>query len=242
MLLPEGWAQSKNILVILAHPDDPDFFCGASIARWVKGGHRVNYCLLTKGEKGADDSSLQPSKLAELRMIEQRKAGDVLGVGDIGYLKFKDGNLRPTLTVIKEVVAEIRRRKPDVVVTCDPTNYYPREDYINHPDHRAAGQIVLEASFPASGNPHYFPELMRQGLEPHTPEEVWCSLAIGPNTLLDVTQYWPIKIEALLQHKSQIKDEESLRQRMMDRRTSDSSAELPRFEEAFKRIIFRKAI
>lgn len=242
MLSPEGWAESKNILVMLAHPDDPEYFCGASIARWVKNGHKVDYCLFTKGEKGTDDPSIHPDKLAIQRMIEQRKAGDILGVGDISYLNYKDGYLRPELTVLKEVVAVIRRKKPDVVVTCDPTNFYPREDYINHPDHRAAGQIVLEASFPASGNPHYFPELLTQGLAPHTIVEVWCALAVQPNSTINVTEYWPLKVEALLQHKSQIKDESNLRQRMVARRTPDSSIEAPQFEETFRRITFRKAI
>ena len=109
---------------------------------------------------------------------------------------------------------------------------------INHPDHRAAGQIVIESYFPAAGNPCYFPELIAEGYEPHSVKEVWFSLTHQPNTIIDVTDTWPIKLQALHQHASQIGDIPQFDERMLTRRTADSSPERPRYEEKFRRIIY----
>lgn len=234
----EGWDRSKSILVILAHPDDPEFFLGGSIARWVKLGHRVSYCLFTRGDKGVNGQIVEPAALAQLREIEQREAAAVLGVQAVQFLDYEDGYLTPDLNSRREIVRVIRRQKPDIVVTCDPTNYFYRENRINHPDHRAAGQIVADAVFPACGNPLFFPELLGEGLAPHNVEELWFSLPIPANFRLDVTSTWDLKYQALLKHKSQIQDPESLNANLLSRHTSDSTEENPRFEEHFRRIIF----
>ena len=233
------WSSPQKILVILAHPDDPEFFCGATIAMWVDDNHDVSYCLLTKGEKGVNEDFERVDNIIQIRMHEQTLAARKLGVKNIIYLDYEDGYLTPNIKLRKDITRVIRMQKPDIVVTCDPTNYYLRDTYINHPDHRAAGQATIDASFPGSQNPLYFPELLNDNLLPHQIKEVWLSLPKEPNITLDVTDTWPKKISALLNHQSQIGDKEKFLARMAERRTKDSTREKPRFEEAFHRIIFR---
>ena len=236
---PGTWETPQKILVILAHPDDPEFFCGATLARWARVGHAIHYCLLTCGDKGGG-MDVTPEELCADRRAEQRKAADVIGAGDIRFLDHPDGYLVPSLDLRREVVRVIRQEQPDILVTCDPTNLYPFTGYgLNHPDHRAAGQVVLDAVFPAAGNPHYFPELIREeGLPPHSVKEVWLSVTGHPNVIIDVTATWPDKIRALKQHRSQIGDPVKLEERMRSRRTPDSTEDAPKYEEKFRRFVF----
>jgi LmbE family N-acetylglucosaminyl deacetylase len=239
ILQPEGWKSSQRILVILAHPDDPEFFCGATLARWINAGHEVHYCILTRGDKGTDDRSMTPQKLAEIRAIEQKRAALKLGIKSVCFLNNQDGYLIPDLNLRRDVTRIIRKIRPDVVLTCDPTNLFHQENRINHPDHRAAGQVALDAVFPAANNFLFFEELLTQEhLEPVTIREVWISLPSQANLVLDVTDFWEQKIQALLEHKTQIGEPDQLIQRMRSRHTSDSTPEFPRYEEKFRRIVF----
>lgn len=234
------WDDQKKILVVLAHPDDPEFFCGGSIAKWTREGHQVKYCLLTCGDKGADDVNVNPKDLCNLRNVEQRSAAAILGVEQVEFLGYPDGYLVPDINLRKDITRIIRLEKPDILVTCDPETFIVGETRINHPDHRAAGQATLDAVFPAAGNPLYFPDLLHeQGLMPHSVDEVWISLTQKPTNRVDVTDYWETKIQALYQHKSQIGDPEKFLQRMRDRRTAESSPEKPRYEEAFRVVKFK---
>ncbi len=236
---PDAWEKTQKILVILAHPDDPEFFCGASLARWAKAGHDIHYFLLTCGDKGFEDAREAPEKICAIRHAEQQAAARVVGVTSVRFLDLADGYLTPSLDLRREVVRAIRQEKPDILVTCDPTRLFVADRGINHPDHRCAGQVVLDAVFPAAGNPHFFPELIKnEGLTPHMPSEVWVSLPEQPNVTLDVTDTWNIKMQALHQHKSQIGDPEKFDERMLSRRTEDSTDARPRFEEKFRVLRF----
>jgi LmbE family N-acetylglucosaminyl deacetylase len=236
---PDQWDGPQRILVVLAHPDDPEFFCGGSIARWVAAGHLVSYCLLTCGDKGTKDRNLTSEELCNIRNKEQMAAAKVLGVTQVRFLDYLDGYLVPDLNLRKDITREIRREKPDILVTCDPLNLYVRDTYINHPDHRAAGQATLDAVFPAARDHLNFVELWRdEGLEPHNVREVWVSLPLEPNVNLDVTEFWEVKIRALSQHKSQIDNFEELAERMRKRIAPDTSPENPRYEEPFRKIVF----
>ncbi len=236
----ENWDDKKKILVILAHPDDPEFFCGATIRRWTQMGHQVRYCLLTRGDKGSNERSVRSFDLAMKREVEQAAAAKELGVEYVRFLDYEDGCLVPSLETRKRVTRIIREERPDIVVSCDPTNLFPNEASINHPDHRAAGQIVVDAIFPATGNPLYFPELLLEGLEPHSIKEVWLSSTGQPNVVIDVTSTWDDKIRALKNHASQIGDTAKFEERMRSRHTADSTDEAPRYEEKFRRFVFGK--
>ena len=235
---PDNWESPQRILVILAHPDDPEFFCGGSIARWTHAGHHVSYCLLTCGDKGTQDRSLTPDALCSLRQEEQNAAAAVLGVDQVRFLDYPDGYLVPDIQLRRDITRVIREEQPDVLVTCDPTNLYVKETYLNHPDHRAAGQATLDAVFPAARDHLSFIELWRdENLEPHIVREVWISLPGEANVTLDVTEYWEMKLQALHLHKSQIGDPALLDERLRSRHTPETTLENPRYVEKFKRLV-----
>lgn len=235
---PDNWEDPQRILVVLAHPDDPEFFCGGTVARWIKAGHHVSYCLLTCGDKGTNNRDLTPDALCDLRQNEQRAAAEVLGVQHVIFLDHPDGYLVPDLELRKEITRVIRQELPDVIVTCDPTNLYIRDSYINHPDHRAAGQATLDAIFPAARDHLNFIELWRdENLEPHIVREVWISLPLEANISIDITDYFDLKLRALNKHSSQIGDPAQLEERLRVRHTPDSSLEAPRYEEHFRRLV-----
>ena len=155
------------------------------------------------------------------------------------FLDYEDGYLVPDLAARKAVTRVIRQFRPDILVSSDPTQIFG-DNSINHPDHRAAGQVVVDAFFPASGNPLYFSDLLnREGLEPYAPKELWLSVTGQPNTTIDVTTTWDRKITALHCHVTQITDIALLDERMRSRHTTDSTLESPRYEEKFRRLKFR---
>lgn len=234
---PDAWETHQTILVILAHPDDPEFFCGATLARWAAAGHKIKYVLITCGDKGDPDGKMQPNQLCSSRVEEQRAAADVLGVQSVRFLGVPDGEIVPDMALRKEITRVIRQEKPDILVTCDPELLYSFGGIrLNHPDHRAAGQVVLDAAFPAAGSRLFFPDLLEEGLLPHTPREIWVSIPKEPTVVLDVTAYWETKIRALFEHKSQIGEPEKLAERMRARHTPDSTPENPRYEEKFRKL------
>ncbi len=237
----EGWSCQKKILVILAHPDDPEFFCGAMIARWCALGHQVSYCLLTKGQRGTQDAELDPRVVSSVRVGEQLDAAAVLGVSQIHWLDFVDGELVADLALRNAIVKEIRQVKPDIVVSCDPSNLFPAPDRINHPDHRAAGQAVIDAVFPASGNPGYQLRDDTGVIPAHQVEEVWLSLTNQPNCSFNLSEYLDIKIDAILRHRSQINlTEDEMKERYSSRLEEDQITGEMAFFEKFRR--FRLAI
>lgn len=205
----EEWVTRKKIQVILAHPDDPEFFCGATIAHWCSIGHEVSYTLLTKGQRGTRDENASLASVADIRVREQILAAARLGVRNIKFLNFLDGDLVPDLNLRREIIKEIRIAKPDIVVTSDPMNLFPGENRINHPDHRAAGQAVLDAVFPAVGNPGHRINGDQSDLKAHKIEEVWLTLTRQPNFEMFLPGFFDRKIEAISCHQSQLTYTES---------------------------------
>jgi LmbE family N-acetylglucosaminyl deacetylase len=172
---------------------------------------------------------MTPEKLCAIRHEEQYAAANVIGTEAVHIMDHPDGYLVPDLNLRRDVVREIRRHKPDILVTCDPQNLFAIYG-INHPDHRAAGQVVIDAVFPAATSL----TSLKEGYQPHMPKEVWCSLTMQPNTTVDVTEMWDIKMQAILEHKTQVQDPKGLIERFKSRRTEDSTEENPRYEEKFR--------
>lgn len=207
----------KRVMVIMAHPDDPEFFTGGTIALWTREGAEFTYLILTNGNKGSDDPAMTPEQLATLRQEEQRAAASRLGVKTIIFLDQPDGELQATLQLRQRVVREIRRHRPDIVICPDPSAYYFGNTYLNHPDHRAAGQVALEAIFPAARNAMYHPELLDEGLRPHAVHEIYLAGAAQPDRWVDITDVMDAKIEAIRSHASQLPDPESTLERVRQR-------------------------
>jgi LmbE family N-acetylglucosaminyl deacetylase len=208
-------------LVIAAHPDDPDFGVGGTAARLAKEGHAVHYLVCTSGDAGSEDPTIPPEDLIRTREAEQVVAGRILGLSGVHFLRFPDGELQPTLELRKAIVRAMRRLEADVVMCQDPRPLVDDEGtYLNHPDHRAAGQAALDAAFPAAGNPSAFRDLLSEGLEAHKVREVWLYFGGGQhaNHWVDISDTIEQKIQALESHASQIGDWASsggLRQEML---------------------------
>jgi LmbE family N-acetylglucosaminyl deacetylase len=194
----------KRVAVIMAHPDDAEFVCAGTVAKWADEGHEVVYVIVTNGDKGTHDPSLTPAQLSEIRKREQWEAARILGVKDIVFLDWPDGMVVPDLTLRRELVRAVRRIKPDIVISGDPTVYWVGNTYINHPDHRAVAEATLAALYPAAGNRNYFPELLDEGLAPHTIRELYLYTSNGADTFIDITAYIERKLAALRAHASQI--------------------------------------
>jgi LmbE family N-acetylglucosaminyl deacetylase len=224
----------ERAMIIMAHPDDPEFFCGGTVALWAAAGTEITYLILTNGNKGSDDPEMTPERLIEIRQREQRAACDVLGVKNIVFFDEPDGELVSTLDLRKRVVGEIRRYKPNIVIGPDPTRYYFASTYINHADHRAAGMVTIDAVFPAAGNRMYHPELLEQGLEPHTVKEVYLAGAEIPDRWVNITTVFDAKIKAVLCHVSQINDPEDFPTRMAERSQSIDEYGYKVYREGFR--------
>lgn len=229
------WEQKKRILVILAHPDDPEYFCGATLARWAMEGHSIHYCILTRGERGTNEHFSYKKDIKQIRETEQKRAAAVIGVQEVIFLDAPDGFVQVTDDLKHALVRIMRQYKPNIVVSCDPRTYLIHGDTINHPDHRAAGQAVFDCIFPAVQNEDFYRDLKQEGIYPHQVEELWLSLTSQPDVYMDVTKTWQKKIEALLQHSSQITEPQLFQERMEKRTTFIRFKK--RNVESFKRVL-----
>lgn len=198
--------QPESVMVIVAHPDDIEFSCGGTIARWVRGGARAAYVLCTSGDVGIAAPGMTKVQATEIREAEQRNAARIAGVHDVVFLHEPDGMLQATLELRRRLVREIRRFRPEVVITGDPTIVWAGEDYINHPDHRAASTAALDAVFPAAGQPNLYEEFELEGFRAHKPRKVFVNLWSGGEFFVNIEDTIDIKIEALRAHKSQMQD------------------------------------
>ncbi len=196
----------ESVMGIFAHPDDAEFTVAGTVAGWTGAGCRAVYVLCTDGDVGTHDPNVTRTQLAAIRRKEQQAACRVLGVAEVVFLGYGDGMLQPTLDLRRDLVRAIRKYEPEVVICGDPTAFFYGEEYINHPDHRAAAQAALEAVFPAASMSLVFPELAEEGLSAHAVKQVYIWGATEPNLRVDISETLDQKIEALRQHKSQLGD------------------------------------
>jgi LmbE family N-acetylglucosaminyl deacetylase len=194
-------------LVVAAHPDDPDFGVAGTAARLAGEGHEVHYLMLTSGDAGSEDPTIPTDELIRVREAEQETAGRILGLSGVHFLRYPDGELQPSIDVRKAITRVMRQLSADVVLCQDPRALVDDDStYLNHPDHRAAGQAALDAAFPAAGNPSAFRDLLAEGLKPHKVQEVWLYFtgSRDVNYFVDITDTIEQKIAALAAHTSQI--------------------------------------
>lgn len=196
----------QRVLVVVAHPDDIEFMCAGTLARWAAQGAEVYYLLLTDGTGGSRDPEMTPERLAEIRRREQRAAAQAIGVREVFFLGYVDGRLEPTLEVRFNIARVIRQVRPNVVVCQDPTFRFSRT-YINHPDHRAAADATLAAIMPTANTRLAALELLDEGLEPHDVEEVYLAGPVHPDVWIPLEpQHFEGKLASLRLHTSQLGD------------------------------------
>jgi LmbE family N-acetylglucosaminyl deacetylase len=199
----DGQHRFERVLVVAAHPDDPEFGFGASVAKLADDGSEVYYCICTDGSQGGEDPSVPDEQLTATRYKEQRAAAEVLGVRDVVFLGFRDGYLEANVELRRAITREIRRFKPDLVLTHYPQRATSVGIGASHPDHLAVGEATLSAVYPDARNPRAYSELLAQGFEAHKVKEVWLPGFDGGDVTIDATPYMDRKIQAILCHASQ---------------------------------------
>ncbi len=205
--MPNAFYIPESAMAIVAHPDDIEFSCVGTLSRWAKAGARISYVLCTSGDVGIDEEGMTRARATEIRETESLEAARIAGASEVIFLREPDGMLQPTLDLRKRLVREIRRFRPEVVMTGDPTIVWAGADYINHPDHRAAATAALDAVFPAAGQPNLFEELKEEGFSAHKPRKVYVNLWDNhADIFVNIEETIDIKIQALCAHKSQMKD------------------------------------
>lgn len=203
----------RVVLGIAAHPDDLDFGAGGTLAKYAQAGAAVHYLILTDGSKGSENKSVTSEELTKIRHAEQEAAAEIIGDPHVTFLDYPDGGLEITMELKQAIVKVIRTVKPDVVITLDPaTLYSPGRGFINHPDHRAAGQAALDAVFPLARDHLSFPELYAAGYEPHKVKTVLLTNFDKGNYSIDISAAMPTKLDMLKAHASQISDLDSTKQ------------------------------
>ncbi|HET7685848.1 MAG TPA: PIG-L deacetylase family protein [Candidatus Limnocylindria bacterium] len=194
-----------RVLVVAAHPDDIEFGAAGTVARWVHEGAAVRYLVATRGDKGSDDPATDPAALATLREREQRDAAATIGVEGVDFLDEPDGQVEPSLALRERITRAIRAFRPEIVMTHDPTVLFVNNEWVNHPDHRAVGQVTVDAVFPTARDPLNFREHLEIGLEPWKVAELFLWSTNEANQLVDVGDCLEAKIVALSRHASQFR-------------------------------------
>lgn len=203
---PEPRAPAR-VLSVHAHPDDQEFTVSGTLAKWAIAGSTIVTVCITSGGAGSNEftpAAITREALVPIREREQRSACRVLGIEEVVFLPYEDGMLEPSLALRRDLTRLIRRYRPDAVVCGDPTMRYYGNSYLNHPDHRVAADVTLDAVYPSAGTRLIFPELLDEGLDPHQVKTVFIHGAHRPDTFVDISDVLHLKLAALKEHRSQL--------------------------------------
>jgi LmbE family N-acetylglucosaminyl deacetylase len=232
----------KRAMSIHAHPDDQEFSIGGTLAKWAQAGCEIISVVITSGDSGSNDASKDGShkkELAELREKEQLAANAVLGIKETVFLRYPDGELEPSIVLRKDLTRLIRQFKPDTVSTGNPEGWFYGDEYLNHPDHRAAAQAACEAVFPSAGTRLIFTDLLAAGYEPHDVRRLYIHGTEKSNTWVDITATMDIKIKALQQHASQV-DPNEVGKWMTEWAEEEAKDKGMKYAESYKVMILKK--
>ncbi|ACZ37918.1 PIG-L deacetylase family protein [Sphaerobacter thermophilus] len=227
--------EHQRVMVVVAHPDDMEFSSAGTVAKFIREGREVVLVQCTSGDKGTARRDITSEELAALREEEEREACRRLGVQHVEFLRLGDGELMPDLNFREKIVRQIRRHRPDIVITHDP--FRP---YALHPDHRAVGITTVDSVYPTARDPLYFPEHLDEGLEPHKVAELWLFGAEYPDTYIDISDTFEAKIHALRAHVSQVGEAKDLEERIRQRAAEVGEPQGIALAEAFKVIKMRR--
>jgi LmbE family N-acetylglucosaminyl deacetylase len=186
-------------MVVVAHPDDAEFLCSGTVAKWCAEGWEVYYVVVTSGDKGTHDETMSPERLAAIRDEEQRAACRVLGVKECILLGYADGFTSESQELRGQIVRLLRRYRPDVVITWDGFR-----GTFNHRDHRNVGVATMDAIYPIVRDRLYYQQHEEDGLASHQVNEVLLAGAADPDYVVDITDHWETKVDAILCHTSQV--------------------------------------
>lgn len=220
-----------SIMAIAAHPDDIESWCAGTLALTIDAGATVRLLLVTSGDKGSDNPADTPERVAARREAEAWEAGRHLGLEEVAFLRFPDGEVEDSRALRGELVAWVRRWRPDVLFTHDPERPWP--PYLTHRDHRVVGRAALDAVYPLARDRLSFPEQAEEGLVPHQVGAVWLFASADADSCVDITAGFERKIAARLAHASQTGDAAGLRSEWLVRAAQiGAAADLP-LAEAF---------
>jgi len=222
-----------QVMVVTPHPDDAEYGVAGTVVHWVSQGKEIVYVVCTNGDKGTSDTNVKPEELAKTREEEQIAAANLLGVREVIFLRHPDQGLEDTSEFRKEIVRLIRMYRPETVVTADP---YRR--YIWHRDHRMTGQVTLDAIFPYARDIFSYPDMAKEGLDPHKVREVLLWGTEDVNYRSDITETFDVKLSALRCHKSQVGHIplQELEGRLRERHRSLAQGEEYQLAEGFHRV------
>jgi LmbE family N-acetylglucosaminyl deacetylase len=234
--------KGKIILAIGAHPDDIDFGCGATISKLASLGAKLYLAVCTDGNRGSRQTVVEKAELIKTRHQEQLNAAKIVGAEEVFFLEEEDGNLISDIKFKEKVVKLIRKLKPDMIFTHDPAWFYHiREDgsaTVNHTDHRACGEAVMDAVYPLARDLQSFPDHITEGLEPHTVPELYLFNFYNPTFVFNVTGFVDQKLQALAAHKSQIDDFEEVKKWVIPRHQALGKKHKMKFAEGFTKLTF----
>jgi LmbE family N-acetylglucosaminyl deacetylase len=233
-----------SALVVFAHPDDAEFLCGGTVAAWTRDRVDVAYVCATDGSAGWNGADRTREEISAIRAREMRDAAEVLGVAAVRFLGYPDGSLEVGLDLRRDVAREVRRHRPDVIVTFDPSRLWFGRGYIQHPDHRAIGETVLASVACDAPTRPQFPELLEEGFEPYEVPRLW--LATEPreaDRFVDIGDTIDLKIKALRAHVSQLENmgEDDIDARMREWATDVARGSEIEYAEAFRTFDLREA-
>ena len=226
----------ERAMLVIPHPDDAEGGVGGTVAKWVAEGTEVVFVLCTNGDKGTSDPEMTTEKLGAIREKEQAAAAECLGVKEVIYLRYGDGELDDTAKFRGELVRAIRKHRPDVVFCTDPF----RQTFYLHRDHRISGQVTLDAVFPYARDFLHYNEHIQEGLETHKVGDILMWGTEHPDTFIDITDTIDNKINALKKHASQVAGSGRDVDRFVkvNAQNQGQMANMP-YAEGFRRIRFR---
>lgn len=197
----------ERALVAFAHPDDAEFLCGGTVAGWTREGVEVTYVCATDGSAGWNGPDLSREEIAARRKEEMHEVAGMLGVHEVRFLDHPDGMVEPSLDLRRDLTREVRRVRPDVLVSFDPSLLWSGRSYINHPDHRAVGEAILAVVACDAPTRPQFPELIEEGLEPFKVRRLWLATdAPDADHAVDIGEAIDLKVRALAAHLSQMEN------------------------------------
>jgi LmbE family N-acetylglucosaminyl deacetylase len=227
----------ERIMVVTAHPDDAEFGAGGTVAKFARQGCEITYVIATNGDKGSSDRTMTPARLVPIREEEQRQAARVLGVERVQFLGYPDGELEDTRDLRRDVTREIRRWRPDLIITQNPHRTYNLGG--SHRDHRIAGGVVLDCVYPLARDHMAFPELMPE-FEPHRVREVYIMQWESPHLVIDISETIDLKIKALSCHASQVRDIPGMEKRVRERAQTLGAAKGLAYAETFDHLTMQR--